>query len=134
MAPAEQCSRFSWGGMPIGQDSRNVGIRDNKFIAELSTFVNKEINDFLRSIVVMSDSLRELRISNTHYHKSAQATSQRMERVQNQVTSIHSDLKEQIDRAVQEVKTELRTEFKAALNKKTVLLETYVESKVNEVR
>ena len=43
----------------------------NKFIAELSTFVNKEINDFWRSIVVMSDSIRELRISNTHYHESA---------------------------------------------------------------
>ena len=39
----------------------------NKFIAELSNFVNKEIKDFWRSIVVMSDSLRELRISNTHY-------------------------------------------------------------------
>ena len=30
----------------------------NKFIAELSNFVNKEINDFRSSIVVMSDSLR----------------------------------------------------------------------------
>ena len=39
----------------------------NKFIAELSNFVNKEINDFRRSIVVMSNSLKELRISNTHY-------------------------------------------------------------------
>ena len=27
----------------------------NKFIAKLSSFVNKEINDFRRSIVVMSD-------------------------------------------------------------------------------
>ena len=41
-----------------------------------------------------------------------------MDRVQNQVTSIRSDLKEQIDQVVQEVKTELRTEFKAALDKK----------------
>ena len=39
----------------------------NKFIAELSIFVNKEINDFWGSIMVMSDSIRELRISNTHY-------------------------------------------------------------------
>ena len=43
----------------------------NKFIAELSTFVNKEINGFWHSIVVMSDSIRELRISNTHYRESA---------------------------------------------------------------
>ena len=43
----------------------------NKFIAELSTFVNKEINDFHRSIMVMSDSIRELRISNTHYRELA---------------------------------------------------------------
>ena len=56
-----------------------------------------------------------------------------MDRVQNQVTFIRSDLKEQIDRVVLEVKTELRTEFKAALDKKAVLLETYVESRVNEV-
>ena len=35
----------------------------NKFIAELSSFVNKEINDFRSSIVVMSDSLRDLRYS-----------------------------------------------------------------------
>ena len=41
----------------------------NKFIAELSTFVNKEINDFRHSIVVMSDSLSDLRIFNTHHHE-----------------------------------------------------------------
>ena len=43
----------------------------NKFIAELFSFVNKEINDFWCSIVVMTNSLRELRISNTHYRESA---------------------------------------------------------------
>ena len=32
------------------------------------------------------------------------------------------------------MKTELRTEFKAALERKVVSLETYVESRVNEVR
>ena len=106
----------------------------NKFIAELSNFVNKEINDFRRSIVAMSDSLSDLRIFNTHHRESVQATSERMERVQNQVTSIRSDLKEQIERAILDVKTELRTEFKAALDRKVVSLETYVESRVNEVR
>ena len=40
----------------------------NKFIAELSTFVSNEINHFKRSIVVMGDLVRELRIYNTHYH------------------------------------------------------------------
>ena len=77
--------------------------------------------------MVMSDSLTELHIFNTHYRKSAQATSQWMDKVQNQVTSIRSDLKEQIERAVQEVKTELRIEFKATLDKKAVSLEMYVE-------
>ena len=43
----------------------------NKFIAELSGFVNKEINDFRCSIVVMSDSIRDLCIFNTHNRKSA---------------------------------------------------------------
>ena len=38
----------------------------NKFIAELFNFVNKEIDDFRCSIVVMSDSLSDLRIFNTH--------------------------------------------------------------------
>ena len=42
----------------------------NKFIAELSTFVNKEINNFRCSIAVMSHSLREIRISNTYYCES----------------------------------------------------------------
>ena len=50
------------------------------------------------------------------------------------MTSIRSDLKEQIERAILEVKTELRTEFKAALDRKVMLHETYVESRVNEVR
>ena len=81
-----------------------------------------------------SDSLRDLLFFNTQNRKSIQAASQWMERVQNQVTSIRSDLKEQIERVVLEVKTELRTEFKAALGKKVVSLETYVESRVNEVR
>ena len=57
-----------------------------------------------------------------------------MDKAQNQVTSICSDLKEQIDRAVQEVKTELRTEFSTALDKTAVLLQTYMEMRVNEVR
>ena len=57
-----------------------------------------------------------------------------MERVQNQVTSICSDFREHIKQAVLEVKTELRTEFKAALDRKAVSLETDVESRVNEVR
>ena len=42
----------------------------NKFITELSNFVNKEIDDFRRSIVVMSDSLSDLWIFNTHNRKS----------------------------------------------------------------
>ena len=101
----------------------------NKFIAELSNFVNKEINDFKRSIVMMSDSLRDLRLFNTHHRESAQAMSQQMERVQNQVTSIRPDLKEQIDRAVLEAKTELRTELAAMINRKVVSLETCMEAK-----
>ena len=60
--------------------------------------------------------------------------SQRMDRIQNEVTSIRSDLKEQIDWAVQEVKTELRTELAAMINQKVVSLEARVEAKVNEVR
>ena len=47
----------------------------NQFITELSNFVNKEIDDFRRSIVVMSDSLKDLRIFNTHNHESVQAMS-----------------------------------------------------------
>ena len=105
----------------------------NKFIPKLSTFGNKDINDFWRSVVVMGDSVRKLCISNTHYYESTQATSQWMDRVQKQETSIRSDLKEQINRVVQEVKTELRTEFRGALDKKIVLLEMYVEMRVNEV-
>ena len=43
----------------------------NKFITKLSPYVNKEINDFRHSAVVMGDSVGELRISNTHYRESA---------------------------------------------------------------
>ena len=106
----------------------------NKFISELTNFVNKEIDDFRHSIVVMSDSLNDLRIFNTHNRESVQATSQWMESIQNQVTSIRSDFKEQIDRAVLEAKTELRTELAAMINRKVVSLETHMEAKINEVR
>ena len=54
-----------------------------------------------------------------------------MDRVQYQVTCIRSELQEQMNRVVQEVKTELRTEFVAMLNKKVVLLEARVEAKTN---
>ena len=47
----------------------------NKFIAELSNFVNKEINDFRCSIAVMTDSLRDLRLFNTQNRESVQAMS-----------------------------------------------------------
>ena len=55
-------------------------------------------------------------------------------RIQNEVTSIRPDLKEQIDRAVLEAKTELRTELAAMINRKVVSLETQMEVKINEVR
>ena len=56
-----------------------------------------------------------------------------MDRVQQQVTSIRSDLQEQIDRVVREAKTKLRTEFRAMLNRKVVLLEARVETKANKI-
>ena len=73
MAPAEQCSRCSMGwnaDWPLPKKCGNTEY--NKFIAQLSSFVNKEINDFRCSIVVMSDSLRDLRIFNTRNHEVAQ--------------------------------------------------------------
>ena len=51
-----------------------------------------------------------------------------------QVISIRPDLKEQIDRAVLEAKTKLRTELAAMINQKVVLLEMRMEAKINEVR
>ena len=57
-----------------------------------------------------------------------------MDGIQNKVISILSDLKEQMDRAVQEAKTELRAELAPMINRKVVLLEAHVEAKVNEVR
>ena len=99
----------------------------NKFIAELSTFVNKEITEFRCSVLSLGESTARL-------HVTTQATSQRMDRIQNEVTSIRSDLKEQIKRVVQEAKTELRTEFVAMINQKVVSLEACVEAKVNEIR
>ena len=70
--------------------------------------------------------------STTQLHSSGQATSQWMDRVQNEVTFIRSDLKEQIDRPVEEAKTELRIELAAMINQKVVSLETWVEAKTNE--
>ena len=49
------------------------------------------------------------------------------------MTSIRSDLKEQLDRAVHEAKTELRTEFTAMLNRKVESLEARVEAKASEI-
>ena len=57
-----------------------------------------------------------------------------MDRVQQQVISICSDLKNQIERVVHEVKAEMKTECIAMLNKKVILLEARVEARVNEVR
>ena len=81
----------------------------NKFIAELSNFVNKEISEFRQRILSVGESTTQLQ-------GTAWATSQRMERIQNEVTSIRPDLKEQMDRVVQEAKTELRTELAAVIN------------------
>ena len=46
---------------------------------------------------------------------------------------IHSDLQEQIERAVHEAKKKLKMEFTAMLNKKVVSLEACMEARVNEV-
>ena len=56
-----------------------------------------------------------------------------MESIQKQVTSIRSDLKEQIDWAVLEAKIELRIEMATMINRKVVSLETRMEAKINEV-
>ena len=88
----------------------------NKFVNEFSVFVNKELSEFRCSIMSLGEST-------TQSHGSAQATSRRIDRIQKEVTSIRSDLKEKIDRAMQEAKAELRTEFAAMINQKVVLLE-----------
>ena len=49
------------------------------------------------------------------------------------MTSICSNLKEGIDKVVQEAKTELRTEFVVIINRKVVPLKARVEAKVNKV-
>ena len=98
----------------------------NKFIAELSNFVNKEISEFRQCILSIGESTTQLQ-------GTAWATPQRMERIQNEVTSIRPDLKEQMNRVVQEAKTELRTELAAMINRKVVSLETCMEAKINEV-
>ena len=65
----------------------------NIFIPELCTFLNKEISEFQHSILLMGESTTQL-------EGTVQATSQRMDRIQNEVTSIRSDLRAQIDRVV----------------------------------
>ena len=57
-----------------------------------------------------------------------------MDRIQNEVTFIRSDLQEQINRAKQEAKTELRTELAAMINRRVVSLEARMKAKINEVR
>ena len=44
--PAEQCSRFAWVEPQWTKSQEIWEAEYKKFIAELSTFVNKEINDF----------------------------------------------------------------------------------------
>ena len=53
----------------------------NKFIAELVHFCEQGDQRFLVQYHGMGDSIRELRIYNTHYREFAQAMSQRMDRV-----------------------------------------------------
>ena len=127
MALAERCSKLVWVERQLARSQEMWESEYNKFIAELSTFVNKEISEFRHSVLSMGESTTQLQ-------GTVQATSQRMDRIQNEVTSSRSDLKEQIDRAVQEAKTKLRTELAAMINQKVVLLEARVEAKVNEVR
>ena len=50
------------------------------------------------------------------------------------MASIRSDLREQIERLVQEAKTKLKTDIIAMVDKKLVLLEARVEARVNEFR
>ena len=54
--------------------------------------MNKEIGDFRHSIVTMGESWSDYRIHLTRVRESAQATSQRMDNIQPQVTSICLDL------------------------------------------
>ena len=96
----------------------------DKFIEAMMAFVKREIHDFRRSIMSMDDSFRDYQIYLTRAREFVQATSQRMDSIQPQVTSIRSDLEEHVDRAAHLMKTELRSEFQAALDKKAVLLET----------
>ena len=67
--------------------------------------------------------------STIQLHGSAQATSQWVDRVQKEVTSICSDLKKQIDTTVQEAKTELRTELAAMINQRSGIVEGICGSK-----
>ena len=91
VAPPKQRSKLVLGWSANFLEAQEMWESEyNKFITELSTFVNKEISEFWHSVLLVGETT-------TLLQGTVQATSQRMDRIQNEVTSIRSDLKEQID-------------------------------------
>ena len=83
--------------------------------------------------MLLGGSLRDIQVTSTQVREIAQAMSEWMDKVPKQLASICFDVQGQIQRVVEEVETDLKTQLVAVMDRRWHSLEVQMKARYNEV-
>ena len=94
-------------------------MENTNLVERLTDYVSKETAEIRRSIVSLGDSFRKIRVHIPQVCKITQSMSERMYNLPQQLTSVPSDLQEEIQWSMHQATYRLKTQILAEGDKKS---------------
>ena len=119
------------------QVARNQQVMANEydqFVQKLSDFVNQEFSQFGQRLTLLEGTSQKIQDNGTQACEVSQTMVERVNKVEEQTTSIRSNLKTEAYLIVGYKNTELKTEILTKVDRKMTALETYLMHCMNEDR
>ena len=101
----------------------------NNFMQQLSGFVNQKISQFWHKLTFLKGTSQKIKNIDTQVREMIKAMTERLDKVEHQLESIHASQKEEAESAVEYGIFELKTEILCEVDKEVTTLETKVEIK-----
>ena len=134
MALAEWSIGSVWSGTPNGPESNEMETEYNNFVQRLSDFVNQEIAQFGHRLTLLEGTSRNIQNIDTQVPKITQAMSGRMDKVEQQMEPIHSDLWRETGVKLGNSNYGLKKQISVEVDQKIAVLEARLEARMNETR
>ena len=104
----------------------------NNFVQQLSDFVNQEVTQFRCRLMLLDGTSQNIQNTSIQVHEVAQAMSERVDKVEQEMESVCFGQKEEVDWALQYGIFGLKIVILCEVDQEIVVLETRLEVKINE--